>query len=517
MGAFGGNIICYSPEEIHFSEPELYTNNLNVIAGQNSISPRLCTFWFMGAMLRCGLSYEVSCLVVIGVILLIMTLALTLFLYKTDLYKSERPYILLTLIIWIIFSRIGDFVGFDIYDPSCHFMGLGASLVLLGIVYALTGDTPRERNLSYILVALGACAHIHEGIWGFLIVSFVISYRFRWDIIKLYGLYLTIGVLLLIVLPPLLTSEKIYVQDFYSIYVSYRHPHHLLFAANIDEIVVNIVIYCLIYLFVKRSGDLYDAGLCLFLIFVFVFTMVVWYVTNDVLKISSFIELFIPKFVKYINAVFLFLLCKSLNNKDKWALALLILLIVYCLFRKNLFFYMLVPGIVLSILSVSFKGRMLRFLSLAYFSIMSIVVWSIPVIKNRDLDFSQAILANKVGRPVYDFSVKASKLIPSDKAFLINPKDSKGGYMQLVSRRDAYVTHKGVPSYEKAILEWYDRMMELDGVTDWDSQKLNSFMKGKKIDYFITQSIKGDYGHYFDVLLKEGKYILLKRKSTDDE
>ena len=135
---FDYNLVAYSSCEINFYDKSLFTNNIDVLLNNHSVSPRITNFYVFYTLMNFGLSYESSYLVVYLLTCTLTAMAPFVFVLK-ETYSNDYLFVLLTTFVFI-FSSIGISSGFSIFAPRSLFLGLGAAFFLcaLGEVYLTT-------------------------------------------------------------------------------------------------------------------------------------------------------------------------------------------------------------------------------------------------------------------------------------------------------------------------------------------------------------------------------------------
>ena len=550
---FDENMVAYSAAELHFYDNSLYPNNLDVILNEHSVSPRFISFLLFYVLMKVGLTYEWA-YIFIYLSTCFLT-AIAIFYYSKKALISTNLHTVILLSFFTVFSIIGYYAGFNTFDPQSLFMGLGTSFSTFAVVLSLI-TLKRNDPLPYFLVVCAALAHVHEGIWGFAIVSILLFIKNGFSIFKNYGFYIAIISILSVTIPTLLTSgSSLSSSDFYNIYVLYRVPHHLYFWDSFpSQFIVQLLSYAIIYYFVRKYGESKnDERVCLYLGGVFILTIVVWYATCELMHISFFMKLYISKFIKYINIVFTLLLCKSLSSNKVGKSALLFLLsslLIYSYFAdlfifalpallllfaidriglKDKFKDYIFLGLTIFFILIGIKAQSLLFVGLiaaltivlsfkkynyfsAFFVLLSflIVIIGKPIVSNPDLNYTKQLLAKQTGRDLCVFSERIASFVPKEKIILADYLTPESGFLQHISRRDIYVLHKAAPSNEAGVLTWFQRIKEVENMNDWDSKQYEVFMKANSIDYLVlnSDSVIIDLSDRFEEVTKEGRFTL---------
>lgn len=191
---FDYNLVAYSSCEINFFDKSLFTNNIDVLLNNHSVSPRITNFYVFYTLMNFGLSYESSYLVVYLLTCTLTAMALFVFVLK-ETYSNDYLFVLLTTFVFI-FSSIGISSGFSIFAPRSLFLGLGAAFFLCALVSLLFLKGALQINVPFVFVSLATFAHVHEGIWGLVVITLVALYFRGLRIFRSYGLYVSIAILL---------------------------------------------------------------------------------------------------------------------------------------------------------------------------------------------------------------------------------------------------------------------------------------------------------------------------------
>lgn len=94
-------------------------------------------------------------------------------------------------------------------------------------------------------------------------------------------------------------------------------------------------------------------------------------------------------------------------------------------------------------------------------------------------------LKSAMGKDVYQLGTEL-KLAAGDGAeFLADPYDDTAGWVQLVSEKNCYAIYKCTPSSKKAVLEWYDRITRVEGMSTMTDEELSELMKEINLDYVL--------------------------------
>lgn len=552
-GVFNGNLITYSPEELHFYDNSLFTHNLDVMLNEHSISPRMSSLFVFSILMGSGLSYESSYLVIYAITCFLTSFAL--FIYAKKEFEPDRPIATILLTFLIVSSSVGISASFYTFQPNSLFLGLGTAFFTIALVCLLLQDKEKCLYLPYLFVSLAALSHIHEGIWGFVIISLIAIYKYGIKIIWNYSPYIAIIVILCLTIPSILTSDVAANPELlYEKYVKIRVPHHLYFWQSFPiKTLESIIKFVLITYIIKLYGPgNKDIKLCYYAICFFLCLTVVWFVTYELMHSTFFIKMYIPKCFKNVNILFTLLLCKYLSKENKslpllylisctllahyyWAIVLLVFIvmiksnlsdkiksiiwitlsmipIIMSLSNQINTAHLVVSFVVLILLV--FKKYSLPIIPIVIGCYLILFLWSV---NKPGLNIADSIMSYRVGRPLYYFAKSVSAIVPKESVILMDNKSSKSGFIQHIARRDAYILYKSAPSNEKGIEIWYNRNEELNKFRSLSASQFMGFMKEKDLRYLIVERERynATFDPYFSKKVFNDAFVLLELKNEN--
>ena len=556
---FDYNLVAYSACEINFFDKSLFTNNIDVSLNTNSVSPRISNFYIFYALMNLGLSYESSYLVIYMLTCLLTAMALFAFVLKES-YSNDYLIVLLTAFVFI-FSSIGISSGFGTFAPRSLFLGLGAAFFLCALVSLQLLKGSLQINVPFIFVSLATLAHVHEGIWGLVVITLVTVYLCGLSTFRSYGLYVSIAILLFLTIPSVISGGSSITSDvFYEEYAVFRASHHLLFWKSFPyQTIPSVIEFMMIIYLMKQNGlDKKDIDLAKYAVIIFFSIVLLWYITTELIHSQFFMKMYIPKCFKNINILFTLLLCKTLSkgNYSKMSLLFLLTSVLMPYHYKEFYFYWIPEllifvfinkyvvssslknaiygGLIMSIviarviyipaqniyivllvtcLGGVFDKKKLHYIIPAAMSIFLCLYccW----IKDKNKSFADSALEYKVGKDIYSFGKAIANYVPVNKIILMDSRDKSSGFIQHISRRDAYVLFKAAPSNVQGIDIWYHRIKEIEDMKTWDASRYAEFMKSRNLDYLVLKS--RDYNSSFLQLFEEKysnkEYLLLERKT----
>lgn len=548
---FSVNLATYSPAEFHFFDKNLFPSNLDNLS--NGLSPRIGSFFIMKSLMSLGFTYEWSYFLIVILICIISGLSVSFFANAINRRYTILIAIITTFMLFV--SRLGIVGGFTTFSADSLFLGLGLSLITLGIVLLKYYN---YYSLAFILVSLSAICHIHEGIWGFLIMFIISAYNKKFEIIKIWSLYLSIIIILLLTLSNVLDSSTIDInqEEFFHLYVIERLPHHLLLRyIGIKQIGLLLCSYILIIIYCFRKTGTYK--FLNFLLLISCITLSFWYLTVDCLHLNFFVKLYIGKFIKYISILFIFEFIKTLSydleNKSfslfictslllhplLWLLSLLILIILDKIQdnKKNILYNILsVANIIVSVMVLNYgkwalllltvlciiysfnKCKIIRLSTIPIVCFLLIINLYCSAKPSSIYGIPTSLLAEQSERNVYEFANEFKNISKPEETFICDPYSNASCFIQHVSRRSSFVLWKTVPSYEKGIIEWNKRVKS---IPKWDTiseKTIISIMKKNRIKYLVDNDIRRFKDNKsLSVILHNNGYILYKLNTYSNE
>lgn len=540
------NMVTYSPSEIHAFDESLFSQDIDVSINENQISPRCASLVLMKLLMRLGLEYEEVYLVLFLLANFLAALGCVVFLSVGGIGNKLLGAICYSVVFGI--SRLGVFAGFSVYPISAIMIGLGSALGILATILSIYRQDGRSLNVAYCLVTLAALCHIHEGIWSFLFVSLIYLY-FSHKLIpyRSWTFWISAATLLLLTIPSILTNQDaLSTSEFFSIYVRERIPHHLLLSYDGWRAILPLVLTWCSLIFLSKSRMSGERGLNFYvsLIALFFITLAVWYGLTEILHIPAFVKLYVSKFVKYISVPFCLLFVSWLDDaarKKEWFMLCSVLL---CLFLdRELWLY--------SFLSLQFvtwlplkgwRNKIVRTVFVAIcavllmkesdlvpltvklfvllgcviamfrFSFLGMVTLSLLLlggllghIVHRTESFSLAsyiefCLERNAGYDAYRLGKKMGVSLLQDEVFLCDAHSVESSYMQHISRRSAYVLYKTVPSSDKGIGIWKNRVDETRNFSKWAPEETATFMRTRHLRYVVVNECDTNISYSGNVL-----------------
>ena len=347
---------------------------------------------------------------------------------------------------------------------------------------------------------------------------------------------------------------------FYKEYVAFRAPHHLMFWKSFPyQTIPSIIEFMIvIYLMKKNGSDKKDINLAKYAVIFYLSIVLLWYITTELIHSQFCMKMYIPKCFKNINIIFTILLCKALSKGyySKMCLLFLLTCVLMPYHYKDFYFYWIPELLTLIIVNKLVESSSLK--NLIYGGLIVFIVtarlilipaWSIysvflvaclgwvydkkklyyiiPAamtiflcvyccwIKDKNKSFADSALELKAGKETYSFGKTIANYVPVNKVLLMDSRDKSSGFIQHISRRDAYVLFKATPSNVQGIDIWYHRIKEIEDMKAWDAQHYAEFMKSKNLDYLVLKSrdFNSNFLQLFEEKYSSREFMLLKRKT----
>lgn len=99
----------------------------------------------------------------------------------------------------------------------------------------------------------------------------------------------------------------------------------------------------------------------------------------------------------------------------------------------------------------------------------------------------ETCLVNRVGTDIYRLSKDFQSSSSINESFLANPYDVNSGRVQLISERNCYVVHKNLPTSASAVIEWYDRIKQVEGITKMNGDEIAQMMRKTGCNYVLLR------------------------------
>lgn len=216
----------YAVEAIHTYDNTIFDGNLNT--ANSKISPRFfanqITSFLMHSL---NVDWYAIWMIITLITYFLYSLAVTNTVFRC--FKDNRIIYSICLILMVAKSTTGELGGFSTNGAEDVFLGAGIAVAMLGISFVL-GNRPKW-DIAWISLALATILHIHEGIWGGLIVfiwwigTAIIEKKIEFRLFRLLPIY--IFTVLLCTIPSMLSNDIVDNALFIEIYAFIRTPHHL--------------------------------------------------------------------------------------------------------------------------------------------------------------------------------------------------------------------------------------------------------------------------------------------------
>lgn len=94
-------------------------------------------------------------------------------------------------------------------------------------------------------------------------------------------------------------------------------------------------------------------------------------------------------------------------------------------------------------------------------------------------------LRSAMGNDIYQLSLALQENAGENQEFLADPYDGRAGWVQLISERNCYCIFKCTPSSKKAVIEWYDRVKQVENMVNMSAEELSELMQKIGIQYVL--------------------------------
>lgn len=206
----------------------------NIFLDEQSFSPRwIADILYSFVMNLFGGRWEFAGWIFIVFSLFVLSCAIVRIVYNLFNNSFELYIVLFSLLYVVNHNELAGGNLFAIYSLS---FGVSTAFSILGISYVV-GEN-KDFNKAGIFMGLAMISHVHEGIYGFVIVFIQLVIDFfsnrqklslKFLLKKYYGILLYLMSSAAVILPSLLTDKSsISSELFVYIYAFLRHPHHLI-------------------------------------------------------------------------------------------------------------------------------------------------------------------------------------------------------------------------------------------------------------------------------------------------
>ncbi len=563
--------ISHCAEALNMLDSRLLSNDLDVMASSDVLSPRIGINYIYYLFLKLGFSFAAANYLLYMLTCLILGVCVMLYVVERGMAHTLFNVIILTVMIGC--SRIGIYAGFGLFDSQAPPLCLATSISFIAICLALLG---KSSNISYALIATSSIIHIHEGIYGLLALSVITLFYRRLNPFRLRGFYLAVCMLLVLTIPNLLSSMSIMSpSEFYQVYVRWRTPHHLyIFDSGYLPHVFMLLSYVSIFLYSWRQAIIKDYAILYGLFIVsFVLIVVLWYFSYEVLVSKFFIKLYLPKAVKYISFIFTLLIIENLadalnkgrkyevlfflsnlfiiffsynsigsgwgNNYNNWLNCLFVLtimsfvpdcykyknviwtaLIMVCsyllMFRTALDSRVIIYIFFIFVLSFILNTRIEKFVLFLMCILLFKTNTNLSVLVNSGHEvYFDKIIQLKAGNELFDVSKKIKKTTTFDDIILCDAFCGNSEWVQYLSKRAIYADFGMLPASEKGISEWFQRCKSVEGFSKWSASQLYHFMSKRNIRYVLIDKNQYDDKSFLQLFVLEhltDHYCFLRAK-----
>lgn len=571
--------VTYGLEHLHYADKNIFANNISV----SSVSPRFfMNFIVAFCMNTLKFSWAKSVFLLVYFTVLPYALAVTNIVYRVT-SKNRLLYAIL-LSVFIKKSITAGLANISTFAIEVIALGMGSAFAALAISYCF--GNKKEWDKAWILICIAYLFHVHEGMWGSVTIGLLyIRYTILNKKIKISDLkcmILTI-IMALICTVPSLVSEKTNISnaEFIDIYVNFRTAHHLKPSKwGWQEIIKYFLIlvypalFSFFYNIKKHKKDYIHIENISFIIgaFAWIGAILVTYIFIEVVPLSCFATMMIPKFLKYISflgMIFYIIIIERYNDDDNMLFALVILL--FALTCKNISAYIAISmcidicilnyfmdkqysKVVDEIIILCFTALLGSFLdrkvlviiglgTLAwalkrlsknernckkYFSYLIVIVLLILSMEGKvfvldKLKFSKVeptnLLINSCSREMYDIALEFKEKTTQTDFFISDPNSEEACWFELISERNCYVQWKTVPSASSHIEEWYLRFNKTYKLFEKDINDIMSIMNDIDCQYILVSKQyfdKFDSCNLFDVCTDDYEFDFKVYKLNGD-
>lgn len=104
----------------------------------------------------------------------------------------------------------------------------------------------------------------------------------------------------------------------------------------------------------------------------------------------------------------------------------------------------------------------------------------------REWISGQVSMCATSGDEIYNLALDFQKQTDSATEFLANPYSSIANEIQIISQRNCYCLYKNTPSSKKNVMEWYDRIMSVEHLSECTDKELLGLMRELGLEYVLV-------------------------------
>lgn len=307
--SINANNLIYAIGHIHEYDHTIFQNNIFMATG--AVSPRLILDKIFAFFMKLnGGKWERVAVIYIYMGMIVLAVAIILMAKNINAEKG----VYLSIIAAVMFiSNACQQVDFTLFELSSIGMGMGFAFVTLAIACVI-GKT-KNYNVAWILIGIAAFMHIHEGIYGFVVILILLLvqtiHEKKLCVRDNIAFAVCVACLLIVTIPNMLTdAQNISNEEFVNIYAYFRHPHHLVPSTwGVDGVMKSFMMFAF-PAFIRGFYLLWSSAykeLKEFVLEVTLFTIawigtyIIFYAGIELLKIPAIAMLFPCKFFKYVG------------------------------------------------------------------------------------------------------------------------------------------------------------------------------------------------------------------------
>lgn len=348
---FGLNNSIYAVEQLHAFDGGLFLGNPAIMFGEKT--PR----FFMNGIFKIfmqwfSVSWESLALAITYISILPYSMGIVNAVWRS--YDKNRIFYTVILTIFIALGITLGFPGWTTFEPDTLGLGIAFGFSVWAVSFVI--GNKRNWMFAWIMISISMLLHVHEGIWGFviLLIMWILNYidGKAIDFRDFKGVIIYIIAAALCILPSLATNAGIWPnKEFVHIYANVRTLHHLVPTSWGKQTILSYFIhllypvglyiqYCNYYHKSRIKPFLQKAGLCLAswlgaLLFTWLFTEIFpsWFV----------VTMTVPKYFKYVSllAIFLYLAVIKEHWESENGSVIAICILMFALAAQRLGFWSL--------------------------------------------------------------------------------------------------------------------------------------------------------------------------------
>lgn len=546
-----------------------YPNYFVADSVRGRITPQILSDWIILFLEKLGLNYRfiMTLLYILSCIILITGIVYALDVFSSEKMKDREKFIVLLIsMIFLFFNYLGNTISGNLLWSSSYYH---QSVSIALVVWSIALSQNNKWKSSFIVCMIATLFQMHVGTYAFLASLISITFiAIKEKRISLYKniLWWIIPIVPFVLLILFSNDKGIFTnKEYVELYGRLRHPHHMIPSTwpFVEFIKYGLIIIC-IYIISRYIFKLSREWNLLFIIYAILsgIGIIINWSFTDIYPLSVILKLQPARMITIMNLLILFTLLQYIMAGIKTRDPLLVLYLLFVSISSrtiNLEFivYLIFVGIIAkrrksknidiileSLLGILFViGLKRSSFSIRHIFIILVIAGVITLLLNsKSLDWLRRggiflllgvnilnaiyipnYCQNNIDLQLLDLAERFKNNTKEGEEYFADPLNSNLASFALFSERGTYCFYKNVPIFDKALLEWKNRLEKCGIIQQVDEkyvlQNMNlteeeqiQLCKEYKIRYIL---IAGEIQKYLDtgfveLIDKSGEYTILK-------